>query len=283
MRLLNVNGRLAIERSGRAVDVATASQGAFGPEVSEAYDDWEGLRAWESDYDGDDGAAFAPADLRSPVVAPRQIFAIGLNYRGHAEESGLDLPDTPMVFTKFASSIAAPYAAVTMPTDTVDWEAELVAVIGRRADRVPAADAWNYVAGLTIGQDLSERTLQIKPPAPQQFSLAKSFPGFAPLGPALVTPDEFNNPADLEIGCRIGGDVMQKARTGDLIFGIPALVEYLSSILTLLPGDVIFTGTPSGVGFSSEPQRYLRDGEELTTWIEGIGIMTQRFVAAEAG
>lgn len=283
MRLLNVNGRLAIERRGLAIDVASASLGKFGPDMTDAYEDWEGLRAWESDYDADDGEVFEPADLRSPVVAPRQIFAIGLNYRGHADESGIDLPETPMVFTKFASAIAAPYATVTMPTETVDWEAELVAVIGRRADRVPASEAWNYVAGLTIGQDLSERTLQIKPPAPQQFSLAKSFRGFAPLGPALVTPDEFTNPADLEIGCRVNGDVMQKARTGDLIFGVPTLVEYLSSVLTLLPGDLIFTGTPSGVGFAREPQRYLRDGEELTTWIEGIGTMTQRFVAGKAG
>ncbi|WP_213575660.1 fumarylacetoacetate hydrolase family protein [Rhodococcus sp. USK13] len=279
MRLLNVNGRLAIERDGKAIDVERASRGAFGADPADIYLDWDRFRVWEGEYGGTDGESFDPEQLGSPVTTPRQIFAIGLNYRGHAEENDIELPDTPMVFTKFATSITGPNTTVVMPTAAVDWEAELVAVVGRRAERVAAADAWDHIAGLTIGQDLSERVLQVKPPGPQQFSLAKSFPGFAPIGPALVTPDEFDNPGDLEIGCRIGAEVMQKSRTADLIFSVPVIVEYLSSILPLLPGDVIFTGTPDGVGYARTPQRFLRDGEELTTWIEGIGTMTQRFVA----
>lgn len=282
MRLLNVNGRSAIERHGKAVDVEKASGGAFASDVGSIYVEWDRFRAWEAEYGDHDGESFDPARLWSPVTAPRQVFAIGLNYRGHAEEADIELPDTPMVFTKFVTSITEPNTTVRMPSKLVDWEVELVAVIGRRAEGVAAVDAWEHVAGLTIGQDLSERSLQVKPPPPQQFSLAKSFPGFAPIGPALVTPDEFDSPDDLEIGCRIGDEVMQKSRTGDLIFGVPVLVEYLSSILPLLPGDVIFTGTPAGVGFARKPQRFLRDGEELTSWIEGIGTITQRFVAEEA-
>ncbi|MGE0218779.1 fumarylacetoacetate hydrolase family protein [Mycolicibacterium sp.] len=279
MRLLNVNGRASVLRDGVAIDIEIASAGKFGADVATIYRDWQALRAWEADHAGP-GEPYAPSDLGSPVTEPRQLFAIGLNYREHAAETGIALPDTPMVFTKFATSITGPYATVVMPTDTVDWEAELVVVIGRRAEAVTRDQAWDHVAGLTIGQDLSERTLQVKPPAPQQFSLAKSFPGFAPIGPVLVTPDEFESPDDLAIGCRIGDEVVQSSRTGDLIFGVPALVEYLSSITTLLPGDVIFTGTPSGIGMARTPQRYLRDGDELTTWIDGIGTMTQRFVRA---
>lgn len=278
MRLLNVNGRMAIERNGCAIDVARASGGAYSSDPDLIYADWDGFRAWESGYIGAEGAPIDVRRLGPPVTAPRQIFAVGLNYRSHAVETGLDLPDTPMIFTKFASSITGPNVTVTMPSEAVDWEAELVAVIGRRAEGVAAQDAWDFVAGLTVGQDLSERLLQLKPPAPQQFSLAKSFPGFAPLGPALVTPDEFADPNDLEIGCRIGNDIVQQSRTGDLIFSVPVLVAYLSSILPLLPGDVIFTGTPSGIGYARDPQRYLADGDNLTTWVEGVGAMTQHFV-----
>ena len=203
------------------------------------------------------------------------MFAIGLNYRGHAEEAGLDLPTTPMVFTKFPTSVTGPNDPILLPPGSVDFEAELVAVIGRRAESVSEDEAWDYVAGLTIGQDLSERDLQTRPPAPQQFSLAKSFPGFAPIGPVLVTADELANRDDLEIGCFLNGELMQKARTSDLIFPVPALVAHLSSVLPLLPGDLIFTGTPSGVGWARDPQRFLQPGDELVTYVEGIGELRQ--------
>lgn len=289
MRLLNLRGRLALEMHRRAVDVERASAGLFSS-FQDALDRWEDFRRWaegltDGDAEGvnhDDGAPFELGDLAAPVGCPRQIFAIGLNYRGHAAETNLEIPETPMVFTKFASSITGPYSEIMMPPGAVDWEAELVVVIGRRAKNVLAADGWDYVAGLTVGQDLSERNLQVKPPAPQQFSLAKSYPGFAPMGPALVTVDEFANRDDLEITCSIGNDRMQHARTSDMIFSVPQLVSYLSNVLPLLPGDVIFTGTPAGVGFARAPQRYLAAGEELTTFIEGIGTMRHRFVAQQA-
>ncbi|MCX2929926.1 fumarylacetoacetate hydrolase family protein [Mycobacterium sp. CVI_P3] len=282
MRLINLNNRLALEIDGRAVDVERASKGMFSAEFQDTFERWDDFRLWARYVDGVNGVQFQPDELGAPVGIPRQVFAIGLNYRGHAEETGLDIPDTPMVFTKFASCITGPYGDITMPPGAVDWEAELVVVIGPRAERVPVAQGWDHVAGLTVGQDLSERNLQVKPPAPQQFSLAKSYPGFAPMGPALVTPDEFAHPDDLEIGCSIDDHPVQHARTSDLIFPIAELISYLSGILPLLPGDLIFTGTPAGVGFAHTPPRYLEPGEVLTTYIEGIGSMRHRMVAGQA-
>ncbi|BBZ05477.1 fumarylacetoacetate hydrolase [Mycolicibacterium chitae] len=282
MRLINLAGRAALDQGGTAVDIEEASAGRFSAAFQDLLERWDEFRDWAATLGDADGRPFEEAELAAPVGTPRQIFAIGLNYRGHAEETGIDIPDTPMVFTKFASSITGPYDDVVMPPGSVDWEAELVAVIGRRAEGVAVERAWEHVAGLTVGQDLSERDLQVKPPAPQQFSLAKSHPGFAPLGPALVTPDEFANPDDLEISCAIDDQQVQQARTGDLIFTVPFLVSYLSGILPLLPGDLIFTGTPSGIGFALNPPRYLRDGERLSTYVEGIGTMRNRMTAAKA-
>lgn len=168
---------------------------------------------------------------------------------------------------------------MTIPADgNVDWEVELVVIIGREAHRIDEADAWSHVAGLTVGQDISERISQLRGPAPQ-FGLGKSFPGFTPQGPWLVTPDEFDNPDDLELGCMIDGEEVQKGRTCELIFPVPSLIAALSQTVTLYPGDVIFTGTPAGVGVGQSPQRFLQPGESLDSWIEGIGELRQRFVA----
>jgi 2-keto-4-pentenoate hydratase/2-oxohepta-3-ene-1,7-dioic acid hydratase in catechol pathway len=187
------------------------------------------------------------------------------------------------VFTKFASCINGPSGEITLPPGGhTDWEVELAVIIGPAAHRVAAASAWEHVAGLSVGQDVSERILQMatKPP---QFSLGKSYPGFGPVGPWLVTPDEFSNPDDLELGCSVNGEQMQKARTRDLIVAVPELIEQLSQVTPLLPGDIIFTGTPSGVGMGRSPQRWLAPGDVLTTYIEGIGEMRHTFVAASAG
>jgi len=209
------------------------------------------------------------------------VFAIGLNYREHAAESGFAVPDTlPPVFTKFPTAITGPISTVAMPAGGhTDWEVELVAVIGTRAYRAPAS--WEHVAGLTVGQDLSERITQMTGPAPQ-FGLGKSFPGFAPMGPCLVTPDEFADPDDLELGCSINGEQMQKGRTRDLIFSVPSLVAKLSAVLPLLPGDVIFTGTPAGVGVGRTPQRFLAPGDKLVSYVEGIGELHQTLVEGGA-
>jgi 2-keto-4-pentenoate hydratase/2-oxohepta-3-ene-1,7-dioic acid hydratase in catechol pathway len=266
-----------------AVDVHAASGGRFGPDVASVYENWAEFTSWAAAAELPDAEPFSPAALNSPSPAPRQVFGIGLNYSDHVAESGLAKPETaPPVFTKFASCITGPYADITLPPGGhTDWEVELVVIIGLKAVDVPARFAWAHVAGLSVGQDVSERILQLSGTAPQQFSLGKSFPGFGPIGPYLVTPDEFADPDNLELGCSINGDQVQKARTSEMIFNVPELIEQLSRVTPLLPGDVIFTGTPSGVGLGRNPQRWLAPGDVLNTYIEGIGEMSHRFVERE--
>jgi 2-keto-4-pentenoate hydratase/2-oxohepta-3-ene-1,7-dioic acid hydratase in catechol pathway len=240
------------------------------------YGEWEAFSAWAKTVDLAGATAFNRDDLHAPTPGPRQIFAIGLNYRDHAKESGQAIPDSPLVFTKFVTSLAGPAATIALPDGSVDWEVELVAVIGKRAYQVAAADAWSYVAGLTVGQDISERKTQLRGPAPQ-FSLGKSFPNFAPMGPYVVTLDEIPNPDSLRIQTELSGEgvegvmSLQDGNTSDLIFSVPSLIESLSSVLPLLPGDIIFTGTPAGVGMGRDPRMFLQPGQVLTSTIEGVG------------
>ncbi|MFC5032898.1 fumarylacetoacetate hydrolase family protein [Streptomyces sp. So13.3] len=280
MRIANLSGRLVLLHDGKAVDVERASGGLFGSAPQAVYERWQDFRDWAATADLHDAAPFEQSDLGSPSPAPRQVLAIGLNYRDHAAESGFAAPSgLPPVFTKYATSITGPITDVRLPPGGhTDWEVELVAVIGRTAHQVAQADAWDHVAGLAVGQDISERIIQLAGPAPQ-FSLGKSYPGFAPIGPCLVTPDEFDNPDDLELRCTVNGEQVQKGRTGDLIFSVSALIARLSAVLPLLPGDVIFTGTPAGVGLGRDPQRWLAEGDELVSTIEGIGELRQRFTA----
>lgn len=283
MRLANVNGRLTLRLPAGDVDVETASDGRFGADPQAVFADWEGFRAWVASLDPTAVAVAPTADaseLGPPVPAPAQVFAIGLNYREHAAESGYPVPEHPPTFTKFVSSLTGPAGEVTLPEGNVDWEVELVVVIGRRARKVVPTTAWSYVAGLTVGQDLSERVGQLVGSVPQ-FSLGKSHPGFGPMGPELVTLEEFDDVDDLELGCSINGETVQKGRTSDLVFSVPELIARLSANVTLLPGDVIFTGTPSGVGLGRSPQRFLQPGDELVSYVEGVGEMRHRMVAAQ--
>lgn len=277
MKLANVAGRSTLLVDGGGIDVANASKGRFDSDIQSIYDDWTAFVSFESTLGVTGAAQIDESKLGSPVPRPRQVFAIGLNYRAHAEESGMALPKMPATFTKFPASLAGPFDNVTLSGDTVDWEVELVVVIGRRADRVAEADAWSHIAGLTIGQDISDRTVQFA--AGSQFSLGKSYRGYGPIGPWLVSVDEFENPNDLALGCSINGQVMQDARTSDLIFTVPKLIAELSAVLALLPGDIIFTGTPAGVGVSAKPPRFLQAGEVLESWIEGIGTIRNHIVA----
>ncbi|WP_413099959.1 fumarylacetoacetate hydrolase family protein [Streptomyces sp. Inha503] len=283
MRIATRHGRsvLISPDATSLVDVAEASQGRFGPGPRSVYDAWDEFVDWAEHASIDfamKGIPLILAELGAPSPDPRQVFAIGLNYRDHADESGFDYPTSPPTFTKFASSFTGPVGALSLPTATVDWEAELVVVVGRRAERVTAAEAWSYVAGLTVGQDYSERALQLAGPAPQ-FSLGKSFPGFAPQGPWLVTPDEVADPDDLPIECRINGEAMQRSSTKQLIFSVPQLVEHLSAVLPLMPGDIVFTGTPAGIGGARKPARFLLEGDVVETSIGGIGELRQVCVA----
>ena len=279
MRVVNRSGRLNLVADGRAVDVETASAGRFSADPQQIFERWDEFVSWGGTVEFDDAAPLVEAELRAPVPRPGQIFAVGVNYADHVEESGLELPDTPFVFTKFPASITGPYDTIEHPGGSVDFEVELVAVIGKPAHHVPVERGWDYVAGLTLGQDLSERDLQLSGPAPQQFSLGKSFAGFAPIGPVLVTPDEFADRDDIEVSTLLSGELMQRSRTRHLIFPIPALVAYLSSILPLRPGDLIFTGTPAGIGFTRDPKRLIGVDDELVSRAEGIGEMRHRFEA----
>lgn len=211
--------------------------------------------------------------LGPPAPQPRQVFGIGLNYRDHAGESGMAEPSLPLTFTKFPSCIAGPSAEIPLSGPTVDWEVEIVAVIGQHVSHVAPEDAWAAIAGLTLGQDISDRTVQFSD-QPPQFSLGKSFPAFGPIGPAIVSVDAFDDPDDVDLWCAVDGERMQEGRTRDLIFSIPTVVAYLSSICTLYPGDLIFTGTPSGVGMARG--RFLAEGQTLTSGSTRIGELANR-------
>ncbi|MFE6366057.1 fumarylacetoacetate hydrolase family protein [Streptomyces sp. NPDC057806] len=281
MQIVNAAGRLGLLTDRGVVDVAQASGGLFSPDVQAVYQRWAEFRAWAAT--GAEGASARPlGDVRldSPVPRPPQVFAIGLNYLDHAEEAGLEVStDSMVVFTKFPSSITGPDTEVELPRGSVDFEAELVVVMGESAHRIDASEAWGRVAGLTVGQDLSEREMQLRPPTPQ-FNMGKSFPGFAPMGPAVVSVDEFDDPDDLAIGCTLNGVTMQQSRTKLMIFPVAEIIARLSQTVTLAPGDVIFTGTPSGIGFAREPKVLIGPGDELVTTIEGIGTIRTGFRAA---
>jgi len=278
VRIANVEDRLKLLVAGGAVDVERASNGRFRADPLAAYERFSELQTWAAGI-GQPSEAFTPETAGPPSPSARQVFGIGLNYRDHAAESGFAAPDDPVVFTKYVTSFTGPVTEVVLPDGSVDWEVELVVVLGARARAVAIGDAWSYVAGLTAGQDLSERVRQRSGPAPQ-FGLAKSFPGFSPMGPVLVTPEELDRPDSLGLGCEVNGDSMQKSRTSEMIFSVPQLVSYLSGIVELLPGDVIYTGTPPGVGMGRTPPRYLQEGDRLHSWVEGIGELDQHFVRA---
>jgi len=220
-------------------------------------------------------AALDAGRVGPPVPEPRAVFGIGLNYSTHAAESGMELPSTPLVFNKFPTCIVGPRADVALNCTAGDYEVELVVAIGTGGRDIPPGDAWAHVAGVTIGQDISDRALQFatKPP---QFDLGKSRDTFGPIGPMLVSLDCLPDHADLAIACTVSGEQRQSDRTSHLIFDVPALVSYLSGILTLRPGDLIFTGTPEGVGATTG--NFLKPGDVITSTIEGIGAIVNRCV-----
>ncbi len=277
MRLATMDGRLVVVRAGAAIDVARASGGRFGSDPMAVFERWPEFCGWSPPADVT-GEPVEPHRLGPPVPRPRQVFAVALNYPPHAAEAGYRAPDDPLVFTKFPSCLTGPDATVELPGDRVDWEVELVAVVGTGGRRIAEDRAWHHVAGLTVGQDLSERHVQALG-TPPQFSLAKSFPGFGPTGPALVTVDELTDADDLEITAELNGATVQHARTKDMIFPVPELVARISAICPLLPGDLVFTGTPAGVGNRMTPPRYLAPGDELVSRIDGVGEIRTRFSA----
>ncbi len=277
MRFANRSGRLVIlTPQDWAVDVSSASGGRFSADPQRAFDDWDALLTWARSVDPASSSPFAVDELGPPVPRPSQVFAIGINYAEHAAEAGYPPQSLPVTFTKFPSCLTGPVTRVSLPTATVDWEVEMVVAIGRLAERVTRETAWDHVAGVTVGQDLSERTSQLAGAKPQ-FSLAKSYPGFGPTGPWLVTPEDLPDRDDLAISCSLDGETMQESRTSALVYDVAELVARLSSVCTLAPGDLIFTGTPAGVGNARSPRVFLHEGSTLTSTIEGIGTITQTF------
>lgn len=268
MKLANQDGRAVLVVDQKVIDIATATSGSFGPDPMSIYDNWSEFVEVAKGLTETHGPLIE-SELGNPVPSPRQVFVIGLNYRSHAEESGMELPSVPATFTKFPASLTGPYDNVVLNASAVDWEVELVAVVSKHADQVPEADGWDYIAGLTIGQDISDRRLQFA--AGSQFSLGKSRKTYGPVGPWVVSLDDIANPDDLGLGCSIDGETMQDARTNDLVFSVPRLVAELSAVLPLLPGDIIFTGTPAGIGATRKPARFLQPGETIESWVEGIG------------
>lgn len=279
MRLANLDDRAVVITASGAVDVQRHSGSEFSPDPATLYSRWDELRSWAETIEEDSGQPFDESGLRAPSPRPRQVFAVGLNYRPHAAEAGFEPPRDPLVFAKFPCCVAGPTSVLPLPSGFVDWEVELVAVIGRTARHVEAADAWTHVAGLTVGQDFSEREVQARGPAPQ-FSLGKSFPNFAPTGPWLVTADELPDPDDLAIECLIDDVAVQKGQTRDMIFPVADLIAYVSAVCTMYPGDLLFTGTPEGTGAGRTPQRFLRVGESVVSRIEGLGSMRNLCVAS---
>jgi 2-keto-4-pentenoate hydratase/2-oxohepta-3-ene-1,7-dioic acid hydratase in catechol pathway len=268
MKLGTLRGRAVLIDGGRALDV--------GPSLRTVLGQLHSVSKLTVDRDS---PRFSPDELSAPVPDPRQVFAIGLNYAPHAQEAGYSLPSAPMVFTKFPSSITGPVASVALPPGGhTDWEVEVVAVVGRGGRDISESAAWEALAGVTLGQDLSERITQLAA-RPAQFSLGKSFAGFAPIGPWVVTPDELADPDDIAFSSSLDGVRLQSGRTSDMIFSIPQLVAHISSVCELLPGDLIFTGTPEGIGNRLDPPRFLQPGETLTSTAEGIGTIVQRFTA----
>ncbi|HEV2484149.1 MAG TPA: fumarylacetoacetate hydrolase family protein [Terracidiphilus sp.] len=216
--------------------------------------------------------------LFAPLPNPPRVFAIGLNYRDHAIESKMALPKVPVVFFKMNTAIIGPGENIVLPKNSTqpDYEAELAFVIGKGGYRIPAAAWREHVYGYTIVNDVSARDVQL---STSQWSLGKSFPTFCPMGPAIVTLDEIADPHELVIGLSINSEVLQNSNTRELIFKIPDLIEYISSITPLLPGDVVSTGTPSGVGMGRTPQRWLKPGDSVTVSVEGLGSLTNPVVA----
>lgn len=220
----------------------------------------------------------ADVKLHAPLPNPPRVFAIGLNYRDHAIESGMAIPTTPVVFFKLTTSVIGPGEAIVLPKNSTqpDYEAEFAFVIGKGGYRIPAAEWRDHVYGYTIVNDVSARDVQF---SSTQWSMSKSFPTFCPLGPAIVTADEIADPHQLAISLDIDGVQLQNSNTRELVFKIPDLIEYLSSITPLLPGDIISTGTPPGVGLGRTPKRWLRPGETVTVTVEGLGSLTNPVTA----
>jgi 2,4-didehydro-3-deoxy-L-rhamnonate hydrolase len=282
MKLVTYDGgqgpRLGLIADDQVIDVAEASGGQLPADMRSFLELGDAGLEQARSLSGN-GKALGDVRLMAPILNPSKIVAIGLNYMDHCREQGIQPPTRPTTFTKFPSSIIGPGDEIRWNpqlTQKVDWEVELAVVIGKKARNISADEALDYIAGYTICHDVSARDLQLE--KGDQWIVGKSLDTFCPLGPVLVTRDEIADPHNLSLRCLVNGEAVQDSNTSELIFNIPYLLEFLARGITLLPGDVITTGTPDGVGAFLKPPIFLKHGDEVTVAIEGIGEMTNRCV-----
>ena len=269
------SGRAIFIKDDKYYDVNTISNGDISSNSLKALSDTEKLsQLYINLNDYEPSGNLSDINLDPPII-PTNVFAVGLNYKKHAEESNLEIPPFPMIFTKHSTCISGHKSDICMKSDMVDYEAELVFVIGKGGKDISKEDAWQHVAGLCVGQDISDRPVQFHA-TPPQFNLGKSFDTFGPIGPYLVSTDLFDNKESLKLQCWVNDELRQETLTNDLIFDIPYLISYISEFITLNTGDVIFTGTPEGVGATQG--KFLKDGDILKTTIEGIGTLENKCV-----
>ncbi|MEC3966354.1 fumarylacetoacetate hydrolase family protein [Flagellimonas halotolerans] len=251
---------------------------AFGEDYDENFFGTEGIKrlACWLDRNQDESPIVLPSErLGAPLVRPSKIVCVGLNYAKHAEESGMAIPKEPVVFFKATSAIVGPNDDVVIPknSEKTDWEVELGVVIGKKASYVEEADAMDHVAGYVLHNDYSERAFQIEKQG--QWCKGKGCDTFAPIGPFIATADEIKDPNNLDLWLKLNGETLQKSNTSDFIFNVQEVVSYISQFMTLLPGDIISTGTPAGVGLGFDPPKYLKPGDVVELGIEGLGTSKQ--------
>ncbi len=267
---------------GRVIPIQGAGLASLLEVIAGGADAQNRVRRWIGGPPSSHSLDPAGLTFAAPIPRPPKVICIGLNYRDHAAESKLAIPEVPTMFAKFPTAVVGPGHPIVLPRNSTkpDYEAEFAVVIGRRGRHV-AEDRWrDYVFGYTILNDVSARDFQM---ATSQWMIGKTFDTFAPIGPAIVTADEIADPHNLRISLTINGETMQDSNTGNLIFKLPQLIAYLSSVFTLEPGDIIATGTPAGVGFARKPPRWLQPGDEVRIQIEGIGELVNPVVAERKG
>ncbi|WP_395802059.1 fumarylacetoacetate hydrolase family protein [Daejeonella sp.] len=275
-------GKNGQEKTGVLIGEIKYDTSAFGEDYNEAFFENNGLERLETFLKAHEGQLPVISDkerLGSPIARPSKILCIGLNYAKHAAESNMAIPAEPILFMKSTTSLSGPFDPIIIPKDSVksDWEVELAFVIGKKASYVSEADAMDYVAGYVLHNDVSEREWQLERGG--TWDKGKGCDTFAPLGPFLATKDEIADPHNLRLWLKLNGKMLQDSNTDDLIFNIPFLISYVSKFMTLLPGDVVSTGTPAGVGLGLNPPVYLKHGDVVELGIDGLGISKQEAIA----
>ena len=263
---------------GQAIGIRGAGFADLVSVIAGGADAMDRVQRWIVNPPGGELPDMLTMELTAPIPRPSKIICIGLNYRDHAEESKMPIPEVPTVFAKFPTAVTGHGRPIVLPRNSTkpDYEAEFAVVIGKGGRHIPEARWREHVFGYTILNDVSARDFQM---ATSQWMIGKTFDTFAPMGPVIVTADEIEDPHHLQISLTLSGEVMQDSNTSNLIFKVPQLIAYLSSVFTLEPGDIIATGTPAGVGFARKPPRYLKPGDEVAIRIEGIGELVNPVVA----